>query len=146
MNMIDKDFDFSKIPYTWAMCYLSECSRRDECLRYQVCMSAGFTLRQCVLPAVLRKGECPYFHPIRKVRVAIGFKGIFSEVRYRDHSTIRSKIANYLGRGGTYYRYRNGERALSPEQQEWIRQLFRRYGYTDEVVFDRYETIYEMKG
>ena len=142
---MDKDFDYSKIPYNWAMCYLSECSRKDECLRYQVCLSTQCTKNQCVLPTALRKGECPYFHPIRKVRVAIGFRNIFSEVKERDHSAIRRKIANYLGRGGTYYRYRNGERELSPKQQEWIRQLFRRYGYTDEVVFDRYETIYDIR-
>ena len=142
---MDKDFDNSKIPYNWAMCYLSECSRKDECLRYQVCLSAQCTKNQCVLPTALRKGECQYFHPIRKVRVAIGFRNIFSEVKERDHSAIRRKIANYLGRGGTYYRYRNGERELSPKPQEWIRQLFRHYGYTDEVVFDRYETIYDIR-
>lgn len=94
---MDKGFDFSKLPYSWAMCYLSECSRKEE---------------------------CPYFHPIRKVQVAIGFKDIFREVKERDHSAIRRKIANYMGRGGTYYRYRNGERHLTPKQQEWIRQLF----------------------
>ena len=144
--MMDKDFDYGKLPYGWAMCYLSECSRKEECMRYQVCLSAQCTKNQCVLPTVLREGECPYFHPIRKVRVAIGFKGIFREVKERDHSEIRRRIANYLGRGGTYYRYRNGERSLTPKQQEWIRQLFRRYGYTEEVVFDRYETIYEIRG
>ena len=144
--MLDKDFNYSKLPYGWTLCSLSECSRKEECLRYQVCQSVTLTRGQCVLPAVLLKETCPYFHPIRKVNVAIGFKGIFREVKERDHSEIRRKIANYLGRGGTYYRYRNGERSLTPKQQEWIRQLFRRYGYTEEVVFDRYETIYEIRG
>ena len=143
--MMDKDFNYSKLPYGWTLCYLSECSRKEECLRYQVCLSVTQTKSQCVLPAVLRKGKCPYFHPIRKIQVAVGFKGIFADVKERDHAEMRKRIANYLGRGGTYYRYRNGEKPLTPKQQEWIRQLFLRYGYTKELMFDRYETVYDVK-
>ena len=143
--MMDRDFDYNKLPNGWALCYLTECSRKEECMRYQACLSVPYTRNQCVLPTVLRKVKCPYFHPIRKVRVTKGFRHIFKDVKERNHSAMRSRIANYLGRGGTYYRYRNGEKPLMPKQQEWIPQLFHRYGYTDEVVFDSHETVYDIK-
>ncbi|WP_311776577.1 DUF6078 family protein [Parabacteroides merdae] len=34
----------------------------------------------------------------------------------------------------TYYRFHHGERLLTPEQQKWIINLFRRYGYTEECT------------
>ena len=53
-------------------------------------------------------------------------------------------MARYLGSGGTFYRYRNGERLLMPEQQEWIKNMFTRYGYTDEIEFDGYKEVYRF--
>jgi hypothetical protein len=44
-------------------------------------------------------------------------------------------MREYLGGCSTYYRYHHGERQLSPEQQEWIKQLFSQYGYED-IEFD----------
>ena len=51
---------------------------------------------------------------------------------------------SYLGGNTTYYRYHNGERLLTPEQQEWIINLFRRHGYTDELRFDEYRDLYDF--
>jgi hypothetical protein len=47
---------------------------------------------------------------------------------------MRAKIAEYLGGGGRYYRYRNGTKLLMPEQQQWIRNLFKRYGYLQVIA------------
>ena len=43
-----------------------------------------------------------------------------------------------------YYEYMRGERALSPEQQGWIRNLFDSFGYQDCVVFDRLEPAFNF--
>lgn len=143
---MDNDFDFRQIPFDWALCYIAECQRKDECMRYQVCrlMPEGTTRNACVLPTVLRKTECPHFHPIRKVEVAVGFQYLFNDVKARDVTAMRSELMAYLGGGGTYYRYRNGARPLMPEQQQWIANLFRRYGYTENLIFDGYEHIYRF--
>lgn len=144
---MDMNLDFREIPFDWVVCYVSECPRKQECMRYQVCQrmpKGGMTVSSCVLPLVLQQERCPHFHPILKVRAAVGFSRIFDEVKARHHAPMRSELAAYLGGGGTYYRYRSGKRLLMPEQQEWISQLFRRYGYTDEVVFDGYRDIYRF--
>ena len=144
---MEKDFDFSQITYYWSLCYIAECSRKEECMRYQVQLLAPqeMTHHSCVLPTVMQKDECPHFHPIQKVRAAVGFRKIFAEVKEKDHAPMRYELAQYLGRGGSFYRYRNGERLLMPNQQEWIKNLFRRYGYTEEVCFDGYKEVYKIR-
>lgn len=141
---MDKDFDFKQVPYGWAMCYVEACSRKDECLRYQVYLNSpkGRTMNKCVMPNALLKKTCPHFHPIRKMRIAIGFRYIFEKVLARDIAAMRSEMASFLGSHTTFYRYRNGEYKLNPRQQEWIKKLFHRYGYTDEVTFDKYQDVY----
>jgi hypothetical protein len=49
----------------------------------------------------------------------------------------------YLGGNGTYYRYDHGERLLTPEQQDWIINLFKQYGYTDNLEFDGDKEVYD---
>lgn len=42
-----------------------------------------------------------------------------------------------------YYEYMRGERSLSPEQQEWINNYVKSYGYDWEIPYDRYYEGYE---
>ena len=140
---MDKDFDFKQVPYGWAMCYVEACPRKDECLRYQVYLSLpGRMVNKCVMPGVLRQPSCPHFRPIRKMRAAIGFTNIFNEVKAKDIAEMRKELAAFLGSTTTFYRYRKGEILLNPRQQQWIRDMFRRYGYTEEVVFDGSKEVY----
>lgn len=140
---MDKDFDFKQVPYGWAMCYVEACPRKDECLRYQVYLSSlRRTMHNCVMPGALLKKTCPHFHPIRKMRVAIGFRYIFEKVLARDIASMRSEMASFLGCRATFYRYRRGDQPLNPRQQKWIQEMFRRHGYTDEIVFDKYKDVY----
>lgn len=144
---MEKDFNFSQVPHGWALCYLGECKRKEECMRYQMCLLAPeeTTRQTCVLPTVLRQKVCPHFHPIKKIRVAVGFQKLLDELKAKDQATIRLKLMGYLGHGGTYYRYRNGKNSLTPEQQEWIKKLMRRYGYTAEDIFDSYREEYQFR-
>lgn len=132
---------YQQIPYGWAFCFLNQCARKDECLRYR----AGLTIpddcdtANAVTPTVLKGGTCPLYRKMETIRVAVGFEHIFHDVKARHAPYLRSKITDYLGGNGTYYRYLHGERALTPEQQEWICDLFREYGYNENIVFDAYE-------
>ena len=107
---MDNDFNFKQVPHHWSLCYLSECERKEECMRYQVCqlMPEGMFDHPCVLPSVLKREECPRFHPIKKVRAAYGFRLIFQKVLAKDITEIRSRIARYLGSQATFFRYQRG--------------------------------------
>ena len=144
-KMIEQDFDFRQVPKTWALCYIGECKRKKECMRYQLQLLATDEThcRPCILPTVMRDGKaCQHFHPIEKVRAAAGFKKILTEVKEKHRAAIRLKLISYLGQGGTFYRYRNGESLLMPEQQKWIVNLLRKYGYTEGIEFDSYKELY----
>ena len=54
------------------------------------------------------------------------------------YDAMRSLLTKCLGTGGTYYRYHSGKKLLTPEQQEWILNLFRRHGYTQGLEFEGY--------
>ena len=144
---MDKDLNFSMVPHGWALCYLGECKRKEECMRYQMGMLApeDLTRTTCILPTVLKQKVCPHFHPIKKVRMAAGFQKMFDELKTKHQAVIRMKLNSYLGHGGTYYRYRNGDNLLTPEQQEWIKKLLRRYGYTEDDIFDSYREEYQFR-
>lgn len=143
---MDKDFSFKQVPRSWALCYLSECPHHAECLRYQACLAApdGRVYHKCILPSVLRQGPCQHFRPVEKVRAAVGFRNIFGKVLAKDITNIRSQMIDYLGSRSSFFRYQRGAILLMPAQQEWIQQLFRRYGYTDTLCFDAYKDVYML--
>ena len=130
-----------EIPEWWAVCQNGKCELADGCLRYKVFERIGMTVDKwtSVMPGAMNNGKCRCFVKDEKVKIARGFDNMFAHVKRRgDRSALRQQLTDYLGSKGTYYRYKHGERLLSPEQQRWILDLFRRYGYTENVDFDNY--------
>ena len=133
------------IPEWWAVCQNGKCELADECLRYKVFERIGMTVDKwtCVMPGAMDNGVCRCFVKGEKVRIARGFDNMFARVKDRSHrSALRNQLTDYLGSKGTYYRYKHGERLLSPEQQQWILDLFGRFGYKNNVDFDTYTHDY----
>lgn len=131
---------YQDIPTGWAICFLSGCARQEECLRHKAGLAVPETVltAPAVTPQAMKGGTCQLFKKAEIVHTALGFGNIFKEVKQRHAAAMRAELVKYLGGNGTYYRYQHGERTLMPEQQEWIRRLFRRYGYIEEVEFDAY--------
>ena len=88
------------------------------------------------------QGDCAHFCPIEKVCMALGFRNIFNNVLARDITKMRAELVDFLGSRTTFFRYQSGEKPLNPFQQEWIRQLFRRYGYNNDFAFDNTKEVY----
>ncbi|MBQ6680754.1 MAG: hypothetical protein IJM78_00785 [Prevotella sp.] len=145
---MEKVFRFKDVPNRWALCFNSACERRETCMRFFAGrhVPEQMLTGNAVLPSAWQKGDCKAFCEMRTVRMARGFSHIFYNLLARHTALLREKVKDYLGGNGTYYRYLHGEKPLTPKQQEWIRQLFSRYGYADQVVFDAYETAYDFQG
>lgn len=141
---MDKDFDFNKVPRNWTLCYVSECPRKHECLRYQVCLAAPVIkyFGKCVMPNALKYPECPMFRPIEKTTIVFGFRHIFNNVLAKDVAQMRTELKDFFGSRTTLYRYQTGRRPLNPRQQQWIKDMFHRHGYPDDVAFDESQDVY----
>lgn len=144
--MRTQDLQFNDVPTNWALCFNNECKLRSHCLRHM----AGDALPDdemaafVVTPRAGIDGECKMFHKINKVTVAVGFRGLFNKVRHEDYHEMVAELMKYLGGKTAYYRYFNGTYRLRPEQQEWIHQLFGRYGYTGLVEFNDFKEEYQF--
>lgn len=137
-------YDFSQIPASWQYCFNGECSMHQECLRFQTGreLPADIQWGNAVFPTALKDGHCPFFRRDEKVRLATGFVIPGNPRLNSCFVALRHQIGSLLGHGGTYYLYRNGEKWLTPDQQEAIRRLFRDNGYADEVEYAHYKDDY----
>ena len=140
--VIDKEM----VPPGYVMCFNSDCPRHEECLRWIVGQQASDNLRVAttVLPSVLKLSRCTYYRKAETLRMAWGFSKLFEDVKRKDAKPLRDAMVDYLGGNGTYSRYRLGRRMLSPQQQDYILNLFRRRGYTEGLEFDNYVTTYDL--
>lgn len=142
---MENNFDYQAVPHEYAHCFNSQCAQNSECLRHLVaehCTSRYPTLRiinpNCI-PA--NTATCPYFKSSRKLHVAWGLRNLLDNVPYKDGSSIRQALICHFGKTN-YYRHYRQERALLPQDQKYIQQLFQSYGITTEPVFERYSDEY----
>lgn len=138
------DIIYKEVPIDWAVCFLESCPRKEECMRFQcgLIMPDDKEIAIAVTPSVLKMKTCPRYASIEKMWVALGFQHIFDDVKAKHANELRSRITNYLGSKTTYYRCLRGEKYLTPEQQEWIKNLLAKYGYTENIEFDEYKELY----
>lgn len=136
-----------KVPPTFALCFNLQCTNKETCLRYSAAQYIVATRKVgvAIYPSALQPdGSCAYYRENKIINHAYGFSNLFSHVKQKDAETLRNQIKQYLGGHGTYYRYNRGEKILTPLQQEWILNLFRKYGYNEPLTFDQYIADYDF--
>ena len=104
----------------------------------------GLTVARCVTPQALDGGRCCCFASMEPQVYARGFSTLYRQVLKSDYTDMRRELTAYLSGYRYYYDYMRGRRLLSPAQQQWIRDMMLRYGYTDEVTFDGYEAAFDF--
>lgn len=145
---METDFQFSDVPTGYQLCFNKECPHKETCLRWVAANKVPNTLKwgPAVYPTALEAdGKCPYFHKATPKRMAWGFGNLFYDVLQRDAKGIRIGLQEYLGGRSNFYRYARGEKMLSPEQQEWILDYFRKRGYTKNLTFQNYYVTYDFR-
>jgi hypothetical protein len=146
---ISKEFDFSKVPSWYTLCTNNDCPLKADCLRYLAGQNTpeNVEVAKCVMPKTLKDSECQWFDRIKTSVWAAGFSHLYDNVMKKDYTKMRKTITNYLHGTKIYYEYMRGERALSQEEQQWIRDYVKHMGYDWEVEFDSYfeEYVYNHK-
>ena len=137
---ISQDFDFTRVPSWYVLCNNNNCPLKDNCLRHLAGKNApdNLEIASCVMPKTLKNGDCRWFDKITIDVWAAGFTHLYDKVMKKDYTTMRKAITNYLHGAKIYYEYKRGERALSPDEQQWIRDYVKSMGYDWEVEFDRF--------
>lgn len=143
---MENTIDFSTMPRKYVVCWHSNCPLADNCLRHLA--TEYLDEKKKVVESVnLRTvspetGTCTQQRPVQKVRYAYGMRRIYDNVLAKDKDRLYFKIWLALG-NSMYYRYRNGERPITPRVQEVIASAFRKFGYTEPVAYDRYTEAIE---
>lgn len=109
-----------QIPPSYCRCFQSDCSKSDSCARFLAGkhLPEGWVTGPAVYPTARQGATCVCYKQTRIIHAAYGFRALFAEVKKKDDTPLRDRIKTYLGGNTTYYRYHNGERLLTPEQQE----------------------------
>ena len=142
---LKKQFDFADVPSWYVLCHNNLCPMQTSCLRYLAGQHAPDQLEvaTCVMPKTLKGGKCRWYDKRNVVVWAQGFSHLFDRVMKKDFTSMRKELTSYLHGAKFYYEYKRGDRPLSPEQQAWIRQFVKSYGYEWEVPFDSFYEDYE---
>ena len=142
-----EEIDYKKIPERWAMCQKTDCPRAGECLRFQACAAVPEWMKswRCLMPQYLNDDECPFFLKMEPVRMARGLNRLYTKVRdAHTRYEIRVTLTAHFGSKGTYYRYKDGERWLNPQQQQVVLGQVHLCGCEAEDIFDEYADTYDF--
>ena len=126
--------EYQRLDLGYIHCAGGDCTLRAQCARHHAYERAQENERAhyttANLGAIRRQGSCSLYEEGRRQRLAWGISRLYDELRAPDARWIRQVLQSYLGRGA-YYHVRQLRRALTPEEQEYIRGLFDERGYGD---------------
>lgn len=139
-----QDLTYSLAPQDWAICFQHDCLLSDNCLRHAIAQLAppGLTHHTTVLPAARQDDHCRLFATKEPVRIARGMKRLLVSRSTGLASTIRKGLFDIFGSRSQYYRYRDGEYDISPEQQARVISHLQIFGYQNDEPFDNYNEQY----
>ena len=129
-----------EVPEHYLLCFNDNCSKAQTCLHRIVAQGNYIkdNVVNAVNPARFNETNCTYYAPNTPVRLAYGMLHIFDNVLARDIAAMRNELREHFG-NGSYYLRRNGTLPITPSEQQYIARLFRKYGYSEEPVFDNYK-------
>ena len=74
--------------------------------------------------------------------MAWGVRALLDDVPLKDAVSIKDRLLQHFGRS-LYYRFYRKEYSIDPEQQEFIRRLFRQKDIKKEPAFEYYTEEYK---
>ena len=138
---MNKDFDYKEVPSTYLHCLQEQCPRSAECLRFQVTLHIDPDIPHFLVinPGYIagKEEKCLYFRPDCKICFAVGITHIFDNIPHTKAVRLKNILYSHFGRS-MYYRIRNKERFMKPDEQVFIRETFKKEGIQEEPVFDKY--------
>lgn len=141
--MVEK-LNYSTVPYDFTHCFNYGCKNAHHCLRHQVVrfVPDTFWAVSVMNPAFVGSGEnCKAFLTDTPVRYAVGMDHLLDKIPYNEAKCIKERLLTKYGKN-KFYQFKRKERIFTPDDQDYIRQVFISYGVKEEPAFDSWQTGY----
>ena len=89
----------------------------------------------------MQRSDCPMFRKDEPVRMPTGLAAIYYNMPGRIERAIKNHLINVYSRK-RYYEYHNGTRPMTPDVEQYIRQVIKNAGWTEEPRFLNYVEEY----
>ena len=142
-----KELDYNIVPKRFGHCLNGNCKRADKCLRYQVTKFIPEDVRYvCMLnPQWKQTGKkCTEFLDDTPVKYAYGWSKMFDKLMHEKAMAIKNDLLCSFGKN-LFYRLKRHERAFTPQAQDYVRMVFRKYGIAEEPEYDYCQYEYTWK-
>lgn len=141
-----EDFNYNEVPRDYLHCLHAQCPRSAHCLRFQVAQHASPTTLffSVINPAYVmgKEDNCTHFKQDSLSRFAIGITHLFDNIPHAKAVKVKQMLLHHFERN-MYYRIRNKERHISPEEQQAISYIFEKEGIKEEPLYDEYIYKYQ---
>jgi hypothetical protein len=131
----------------YLLCYNATCPRKDHCLHWLVGQWASDDTLYATVVNPYRKdvvdGTCADFCSNVKVKMARGMLNFYENIPEGKAKAIRSDLIATFNKT-LYFKWRNGEKPITPEQQAQIASICRANGWTEPLVYDAYYDEYQF--
>ena len=130
-----------EIPDRYSVCEHSDCKLAATCL-YQIAyvhQIESETYLRLINPRKCSKdGNCLYYRDSAPVTFARGFTNFQKRMFPDQYQRFMTRLIGKFGRN-PYFERRRGDTPLPPKEQEFILNVLKEVGITEEMKFDQYE-------
>jgi len=141
MSIAKRDQLFREKAASYTVCFNESCARRATCLRWilREYIPGDTLVSPCVNPrnAEVASGRCPLYRDSQPRRMPYGILSVYHDMPGRMERSIKNRLISQYSRK-RYYEYHNGTRPLTPEVEQYVRQVIRANGWTEEPRFMGY--------
>ena len=125
----------------YQVCYSTTCPQREHCLHS--ILSSYTPEDRIYIHSVnlnnpkMQRSDCPMFRKDEPVRMPTGLAAIYYNMPGRIERAIKNHLINVYSRK-RYYEYHNGIRPMTPDVEQYIRQVIKNAGWIEEPTFNGY--------
>ena len=146
--MEEKELKAKDIPSGYALCFNSDCAKKNNCMHYlaQQLNGGERNIGQAVYPAAWKSGKCSCYNEKKLVKNAWGFSQLYRNIPSFLRAEARRSVSSLFGSGnGQYYRAHHGQIKISPKRQKEIMEVLAKFGSTEGVKFDHYVSAWDFE-
>lgn len=135
------DINLTSIPKYFKFCLRDDCPLAEKCLRHEaaaVVIENNVRSLTVLNPKLMaeEKENCKEYISTEPKKCGKGFLKFLSNLSVSENKRIASLLESACSSQRQYYRIRNGEKLVSPEEQEELQKFLKSKGADVTITFD----------